>query len=258
MPTTNIGTFIKPFDYTKQQREGEEYISGLKEHLGSLEQIPQMYQRLSGELMLPDLRKQYQGLSKAATGLSEQIWNVPEMVAGTTRESLVTAPQRQAMTLKAQEPLTEALTRLSPMIQATGQALTSAETELGKRMGYGLEQQQMSLLPFEKGFDLLTQRQAREYSGYTFSNQIELDRLIANLNAGVTLSEGEKQRLHELALKEQDYKNQLDVMKQQSELSKQTELALIGARGAQSKELERYKYYDLGQGLEGLWSSFGF
>ena len=91
------------------------------------------------------------------------------------------------------------------------------------------------MLPFERGFDLLQQRQAREFTGYTTNNQLELDRLLANMSAGVTLTEGEKTRANQLAIAEAGYRNQLEGIRLQG----QNQLAGIRESGSQFRESKK-------------------
>ncbi|MRU32289.1 hypothetical protein FGX02_00775, partial [Xylella fastidiosa subsp. multiplex] len=48
-------------------------------------------------------------------------------------------------------------------------------------------------------------------TGWNFENQSELTRLITNAQNGITLSEGEKNRANDLAMKEKEFENNLKV-----------------------------------------------
>lgn len=63
--------------------------------------------------------------------------------------------------------------------------------------------------------NLLNDRLAREMTGFTSDQQNVLQGLIANLNAGVSLTNTQLTLANNLALKMQDYNNQLSLLKQQ-------------------------------------------
>lgn len=89
---------------------------------------------------------------------------------------------------------------LAPTVQAQGQALEGAYRELGARTGFTQEQQKKELMPWQEEGKFLSDRLARETSGFTFGMESELNGLLAKLQAGTTLNEGEKNRANALAI----------------------------------------------------------
>ena len=59
----------------------------------------------------------------------------------------------------------------------------------------------------------MSERASRESTGYTEDMQRELDGLIEKMKAGITLSEGEKERANRLAIAEKQYSTQLEIAK---------------------------------------------
>ena len=175
-PDAKIQSFLKPFDFGKQAREGQEFISGF----GAA--IPKIRGEVEGQLGLPQLRETSFGLGEAISDISGQIRGVPGVVAGTTRQSLITDPQRQRLVAKQQQPLREDLARLAEAEARISPRLAATEQLAGQRVSE-------NLLPFQLGFNLLEQNQARQFSGYTTANQLELNRLIANQDFGLRTQE---------------------------------------------------------------------
>ena len=68
-----------------------------------------------------------------------------------------------------------------------------------------------ALLPYQSEQTMLNDRLARETSMFTTENSNELNGLIAKIQSGVTLSEGEANRANSLAIAEEGYQNALDV-----------------------------------------------
>lgn len=205
----NIQPYVQPFDYSGQKNETSDFLSKYASY------IPKITGQIESQLNLPQLRELQGGLAESISGLKNQIYNVPNIVKGTSTQSLVTAPQMQQLTTKMQQPLNENLTRQAEAASALSSQITNAENLANTMIN-------RSLLPFEKEYSSMETMQAREYSGYTTANQLELDRLIANLNAGVTLTNAEKNRLNELALAEKNYQFALGQIKATGEQTRLT------------------------------------
>lgn len=223
-----IDPFLQPFDFEGQKAEGQSYVSGLTEFLQSQESLNQMYDRIGSQLDLPRQRENVMQIAEGVDQLAAALKGVPDSVRGRTRNSLVTDAQANRIIAKESEGLGAELSDLQNAGNIASMRLQASEEELSKRMGLEQAQQQKFLLPWEKEYDLLTQRQAREFSGYTFANQLELNRLISNQNAGLTWTNAEKQRAHELAMQEQAFKNQLETLTHSSKLRTQEYKDTVG------------------------------
>lgn len=95
---------------------------------------------------------------------------------------------------------------LAPALDTAERSLSDAQNTVNTQMGYAQADQAKALLPYQTEQQLLTDRMARETSLYSQENQSELDALINKMNAGITLSEGEKNRAQQLAVAEMGYK----------------------------------------------------
>lgn len=216
---------IPAFDIGAQKAEGQEFLGGLTSFLGQQETLPAASDRLAKQLGIPQLRETTARLGEAGEDITSALFGLPEQVAGTTRDSLVTEAQRQGLIQSKAQPLQSNLAQISRAGERAGARLSTAESELGRRLGLEQQERQLQLLPFELGFSLLEQTQAREFSGYTFKEQAELDRLISNQNAGITLSEGERNRLSDLAIAEAGFRNALEQVRVSGEQARLTKKA---------------------------------
>lgn len=204
-----------PFDFAKQRREGEEYITGYTGAIGEQETLPAMYDRLSGQFGIPQLREQTTRLGEASEDLTSQLFALPEDVAGRTRESLVTESGKQRIIQAEADPMQKNLAQLSSLAQKFGTRLGQAESEVSTRMGMEMAQQEKLLMPWEKQYDLMNTMQAREFTGYTNQMQLELDRLIAK----GTLTSAEADRANKLAIAELGFQNELDKIRLKSKMN---------------------------------------
>ena len=213
------------FDIGAQRAEGQRFLGEFGEKLAGQETLSAAADRFAGELQIPQLREEQLRLGEESGDITSQLFGLPGQIAGTTRESLVTEAQRQGLVQAAATPLQRNLAQISAAGERVGARLSSAEMQLGQRLGLQQAELDRELLPFELGFTLLQQQQAREFSGYTFREQSELDRLVANQATGAGLSEGERNRLNELAIKEVEFRNALDQIKAGGEQARLTKKA---------------------------------
>lgn len=224
----DIQKFLQPFDIGAQKEEGQAFTGqtgSVADFISGLENPALTRQRYQKQFGVPQLRTQVQQLSEVGEDFLSQIQAMPSQVAGTTRESLVTEGQRQRLVQSGQKPIVENLGEINRALGKAQPALTAAEGHAADLGNLETQRQLLGLLPFEMGFDLLQQQQAREFSAYTFENQLELDRLLANQGAGVTLTEGERNRLNQLAVAEVHYRTALDSIKEQGSQARQTKRA---------------------------------
>jgi len=223
-----------PFDLESQKKEGHELLGRYSGAISGLEGVPALASRYEGQLGIPNLREQYFGLGEIGEGLRSGILAMPKTVADTSRESMMTEGQRARLVQSQQQPMIENLNEVGRLQAMTGERLSGAETNLNKLMGYEMAQQERSLLPFEKEFSMLEQYQAREFSGYTFLNQMELNRLLSNAAMGEKWTTEEADRANKLAVAEWSYKQALDSIRESA-----------------SQQRQNYQYYGK---LSGWWS----
>jgi hypothetical protein len=209
----------QPFNFNQQRSENEGLISGYQQALGSQEKIPSMASRLEGQYFIPQLREQVQQGQQILSGLGSQIRAVPGQIAGTTRESMVTEGQRSGMVQARQKPMLEAYNTAGTNLSQTQQVLSSAEQNMNTRMQYEIAQQKKDLEPWEWKYNLQNIMQAREMSGWSEANRMELDRLKSNLATGVGITEAEKDRAFQLEKQKQQYQMMLSNYEKQMEVS---------------------------------------
>ena len=206
----NIPKIDTQFDLGKQKQEQQDYLKGFQQAIRGQESLPAMRERYAESFGLPELREREQDYSQLAGSLASQIRALPEDVAGRTRESLVTDPQRQRIIQKQQEPLLQSLQDVGQMGAQTAQQIAQREGQLGTMMGLESAQQQKELMPWQQKYELMDVNQAREMANWTFGKEAELNRLLQNAQMGMQMSEAERNRMHQLAMQEQQFENTLE------------------------------------------------
>lgn len=210
-----IEPFMQPFDYNQQEQRQADLVSGFQGALSSQETMPQMRQRLEGRYFIPELRETFQRGREGLADVVSELRALPENIRDTSRESTMTEAQRQNLISAKSQPLREVAARLGENMNMVGQMLTENERNLSTDMQMEIAQQKKELMPWEWKYNFRTVMDAREFSGWTFSNQTELNRLMANQQAGLTWTNAEAQRAHDLSIQENAYKNQLDLLEKQ-------------------------------------------
>lgn len=183
-----------------------DFLSRYTGALGSQEKTGALASRIGSELGLPQLQTN-------ANMLRDTLTNLPGTYSKATTGFDVNANQLQRV-------ITQKAGELAPAVETSERALNNAQTNLNTRLGYETRDQDRALKPFEVEQSFLSDRLARETSLYSQDNQRELDAIIAKLNSGVQLSEGEKNRAQQLALAEKGYQNELEKIKKSAEYNK--------------------------------------
>ena len=207
-----VSSFWQDYDYGKANQESQDYIGSFSSA------IPKIYGQLSSQLGIPQLQETTQRYQETADDLTSSLFALPENVAGRTRESLVTAPQKARMVAAEAQPMQESLAQVGNLGERAGARLATAQTELGRQM-------EMAMLPFEMGYDNLTKQQAMEFAGYSLEMKSELDRLLSNAQLGYSWTTDEANRANQLAIAEKEYENRLAQLRLEGEQDRLTKRA---------------------------------
>lgn len=110
---------------------------------------------------------------------------------------------------QVQQKTSQDLQRLAPAAQA---AQNNASTAQGNAMDYanmGVQQNQMNLLPLQEQGQYLMDSYARQQSGFTTTQQSQLQALQAKMQSGVQLSADEMSAFSQLTSAEASYQSSL-------------------------------------------------
>ena len=197
-----------------------EFLNNYAGAINGQEGMRPMYARLGEELGLPQLKAN-------ADQLNATLEAIPQTYNNATRGFDVNANQlsRIVGTKSA---------AIAPLAQrATTQAQT-AQDYVNTQMGLAQQQQAKELLPYQSEEAFLKDRIARETSMFSQANEQEYNGLVAKMNAGVTLNEGEKQRINQLTIAREGYQNaiKLQEMKDAADSKNRTAPAPVNVNGS--------------------------
>lgn len=196
---TSLGTSFAPSMDRTAFNQGQANLQGdfLNRYTGAiqgLESPSAMAARLGSELGLP-------ALNKSAFSLNQTLADIPSVQTGATRGFDVNANQLARIIAAKQG-------EIAPLAQrATAQA-QEAQGELGTQMGYEQQGQEHSMLPYQMEQSQLSDRLARESTGYNTDRQNELDLYLNRLARGEKLSDAETARTQALADMETTFEQQ--------------------------------------------------
>lgn len=234
----NIGSFMQPFPLQDQKQELGDYRTRFSGFLGGQETPEQTRDRLANRYGYNDLSEQYQQSSEAMGQVGAQIKAAPANIQERVNRSGTITTQGQLAGIQNKEvaELVDTYTSLGQINEQQGRRLASIEANMNAASQLEMAQQQKMSQPWLMEYQDTNVLQARQQTNWTFASQTELSRLLANMNAGMTLSEADKNRAQELSMQENSFKSALDQ---------------ITAGGEQSRLTKRAP-----TDLASLWSSF--
>lgn len=175
----------------RQYGQEQDYLTRFRQGIAQQEAMPHMMTRLGNELGLPQAQQAYLNLQKTVAEL-------PETYQKATTGMDVNANQlsRIVGTKSA---------ALAPALETAKAGYETGLNERDRLIAATQAEQQKQLQPYEKEQQFMSDRWARESSGFSTDNQMELDAYKAKLSSGVQLTEGEQGRANELEKARLDY-----------------------------------------------------
>ena len=219
------GGAIKPFNFEQQRAENANFLGGFSNFLGNQETLPAIQQRYENRFGIPDLQENYLRQKEATEMVGNQIQGLPQSVNQRTNESLMTQGQIDRVVNKEAKDLLEVYNGLGQITESTGRRLAMAEQNLNNAAKLEMAQLERDQQPWLMGYDLMNLMQAREMVGWTTTQSLELNRLLANQSAGLTWTDNEAQRAHDLSVAEKGFQNALDQISATGEQSRLTKKA---------------------------------
>lgn len=170
-----------------QQAQGKQndFLSRFKAAIGGQETLPDMASRIGGTLGLPQLQANSQSLQNT-------LFNLPTTYSKATTGRDVNANQLARLIGQKQS-------ELAPAASLASQNTLNAQSNLATQLGYGVQQQQKELKPFETEGSMLSDQLAREFSGFTQDKQNQFDMMMQQMANGQALSMQQLQQANDIA-----------------------------------------------------------
>lgn len=173
--------------------------------------VPQLTSKYADQFGVPQLQGRLQSDQAQADTLGTQIANAPKTVAQASQQSILTQGQKDAAVQNLTTPLNQQLSTLNTNIGREQTNLGTAQTNAGNMVTAEQAQQTKQLLPWTQAFSDANVTSAMQMTGWTTENANQLQTLLANQQAGVTLTKDEQDNMEQLAQQEQQFHNTLSV-----------------------------------------------
>lgn len=217
-------TSTSPLEDTKKRYS--DLNTGFTSFLNSQETVPQLTTRYNDQFGIPQMQNNLQLGTEQYDYLGNQIRSMPQSVAQGSQESILTQGQKDRVVQSRQAPILEQQGVLGQNLGRLGERLSTAQTNASNMINAEQAQQMKMTQPWLQQYNTESVLSTMAMTGWSTQNSMELQRLLANQSAGITLSEGEKNRAHELAMAENNFERQLKLAKEQPQ---QSNLMSVGA-----------------------------
>ena len=197
-----------------QAAQQNDVLARYRQTIAGQETQQALADRIGKELNLP-------ALQTAANNVNTSIANMPYTQRQATRGFDVNNNQLERLT-------NQKISELAPVATSANNAANLAQQNLSTRMGYAMADQQKQLAPYQLESSMMSERLAREASGFNTDMTNELNGLIQKMNAGIQLSQFEQTRADQLAQHEQSYELQKQQLDMQQSAAKHNFVSLGG------------------------------
>jgi len=192
----------------RQRAEQEGLFRKYETMIGGQEKLGTAYSRLKEEAGLPEIRQQIDIFKGQIYKIKDLIDRLDEDISARTRGTFTTEAQRRRQIAAEQEPLQTQLGRLGTAVTPFLEREAAGMQEVGTRLGLLQQQQAKELQPIEARINTISDRFAREITGFTQAKETELDILIDKVQRHRELQDREWQRIQDLAREEREFARQ--------------------------------------------------
>jgi hypothetical protein len=192
----------------KQNAQQESLFSNYENIRKGQEALPALYNRLQTEAGIPGLAQASQSIKDEIYKTKNTLDRLAEDVTARTTGTLTTDAQRRRLTTAESEPLQTNLGRLGTGLAPIADMLTSANQSVATQLGLQTQQQDRELEPVKMRINAISDRFAREITGFTSSKETELSAVLDKLTRDRQLSDRDWELAQTLAAEERAFARQ--------------------------------------------------
>ncbi len=176
--------------------------------LNNQEQLPALYKRLQTEAGIPDLSNAMQGYKTEIYRVKGLLDRLDEGVNSRNRGTYTTQGLRDRIANVEGTGLRTDLSRLGTGMEPIADLLTSAQNQVGTMLNLNIQQQEKALKPLEIQINSISDRFAREMTGFNQNRENQLTAITDKLTRERELSDREWELAQQLAAEERAYARQ--------------------------------------------------
>jgi len=223
----------------RQKAEEETQFKSYEEQIAGQEKLPDVYTRLSAEAGMPELQQQIDIYKGEIYKIKDLLDRLNEDITSRTQGSFTTEAQRRRQVAAEEEPLQTQLSRMGTALTPFLERQTAAGQEIGTMLGLTAEQQQKELLPTEARINALSDRFAREMTGFKENKETELTALVDKLERQRELADREWQRLQDLEKERREFQRQKELLALEHKYSMRS--AAAGRSASNASQMQQIK-----------------
>ncbi len=193
---------------TRQKQEEEGLFSNYENIRKNQEALPALYNRLTNEAGIPELSNQAQGFKNEIYKVKGTLDRLGEDVVARTTGYNVSDAQRRRLETAEAEPLQTNLGRLGTGLAPIADMLSSAQRGVETQLGLETQQQDRALEPVKLRINAISDRFAREITGFTSDRELGLTTLLDKIQRERQISDQEWKLAQELAAEERAFARQ--------------------------------------------------
>lgn len=198
--------------FATQKAQEDSLMGRFRDTIQNQESLGSMSDRISGELGIPEAQNTFLGLNQSVNNLASTLNNLPNQIENETRGFDVNQAQLGRITESRGVPLRQNLGEMSRNLGVAGTNLNALNETLAKRLGFAAADQEKALKPFELEASMLSDRLAREATGFSQDNQREFELLLNKIQNDQQMTMTEMLRANELADAETAFNREKDLI----------------------------------------------
>lgn len=191
-----------------QNRQQQGLFDQYSQKITGQEALPALYSRLQNEAGIPGLSQAAQGYKNEIYRVKDRLDRLGEDVTARTTGYNVSDAQRRRLEAAEANPIETNLARLGTGLAPIADMLTSAQSGVQNQIGLYAEQQNKELKPLEMQINSLSDRFAREITGFQQGHEDTLTNLLNKLQREQQLSDREWEAAQQLAAEERSFARQ--------------------------------------------------
>lgn len=191
-----------------QNAKQEGLFSNYKTTLQNQEALPAIYNRLQAEAGIPELSQRSQTYKDQIYATKDKLDRLSEDVIARTTGYNVSDAQRRRLETAEADPLQTNLGRFGTALAPITEALSSAQNNVTTQLGMYASERDRQLRPLEMEINSLSDRFAREISGFNANKETMLTGILDKLQRDRQLSDRDWELAQQLAAEERAYSRQ--------------------------------------------------
>lgn len=174
------------------------------------------YTKISAQQGIPQMQQTAKTLQGQIFNLEDALGRVPENVAATTGNSIVTQAQREGIINEKSQPLQQNLSKQSTAYGRVSDALTAAKNDVMNLTSLSEQGVQNVTDALKEGISVAQDNAARSMSGFTADNENILNITLAKIHRGEQISDQEAQDAFDLLKMQKQYNYDLALQQDKS------------------------------------------